>query len=654
MTRAEQLRIATVFVGFGVVVLVLFGRLVDLHLIRGEDVVAAALRQQVRTEVLPAPRGTIVDRNGEVLAADRPIYEVRAEIKLLPASTEDLSADASVAAWRANLSSAVNRSVSEIVAALTADPERPYASVEVDALRASLLGRVERSFERHLERGRARHSTFHCDILIDRQLDSYAALEMLRGLDSRRMRRSASEERGYFLWLHLTRRFQRVYPEAELLTGLVGTVVEPVRPPGSPVLKPHEDPRVGQSGLERLRVLAPRKPGSRELRVSASGRPFYEGSQEPAGPPAVLRTTIDVELARRADAELVSAVAKVTARYETPPEWGSLVLVDVETGAVLAAASYATGKDGARDPNGAFAPTKRLFEPGSIVKPIHIALGLDRGTLSWDEKIDCSAGRGRLKFANAVRTIRDEHKYGMLTPRGVIVKSSNIGAVRLGLRLGAEGLEDYLRFARFGEPTAVRLPNERSARRPPEMTGLNGAELGVWTGPSICFGYQVQVTPLQVARMFLSMLSRRARELRLIEGFEADGGFQPYRPKHELDPEYFVRQQTLDTVTEAMVGVVHEGTAEKALSELRGRRLERGDVAGKTGTSQYRGHAVRWDGKAVHGDIRTASFVGFGPAIQPRYLVVCVVQKVGAARFFGGSYAAPAAIRLLLDAMARD
>ena len=163
------------------------------------------------------------------------------------------------------------------------------------------------------------------------------------------------------------------------------------------------------------------------------------------------------------------------------------------------------------------------------------------------------------------------------------------------------------------------------------------------------FGYQLHVTTAQVARAFLSFLSGRPRELRLVDALEVDGEVH-VQSGPELDATPFLGEKAALETRRALVDVVHEGTARHALPEL-SRAIQRGEVAGKTGTSEYTGEAFRWDGSKVRGSVRTALFAGFAPVDTPRYLVVCVLQKVGAAKFYGGTYAAPAAIRLLLRAV---
>ena len=197
----------------------------------------------------------------------------------------------------------------------------------------------------------------------------------------------------------------------------------------------------------------------------------------------------------------------VAAHYGSVPEWAGLVLVDVKTGGILAAASYTAAKDGSRDRNGAFAPTQRLFPPGSVVKPLHVAMVLERGLLDWNETIDCRpgylAGSDFVRPVPARRTIRDSHQNGPLPVSQVLIQSSNIGATRIGLRLGPDGHDEYLQRYGFGAPSGAELPGELVGTVPSQIASQSVNEQYVFAGPSVLFGYQIQATILQVARAYL-------------------------------------------------------------------------------------------------------------------------------------------------------
>jgi cell division protein FtsI/penicillin-binding protein 2 len=236
----------------------------------------------------------------------------------------------------------------------------------------------------------------------------------------------------------------------------------------------------------------------------------------------------------------------------------------------------------------------------------------------------------------------------MLTPRQILVESSNVGAVQVGLRLGREGFAEYLDTYRFGQRTALGIPGESTGSLAFEdlegMMGMAQRTFWVYTAPSLSFGYETNVTPVQLLRAYLTLLSGRPRELRMYRRTAVGGRITDVPPPQT--GERFLSEDHLELLRDALRGVVSDepnATGRWLFEQLE----EAGQpmVAGKTGTSQR---------QAADGWIRTASFAGFAPVEKPRYLAVCVLQKPGAAAFWGGRYAAPAAGRLLLRALSQS
>jgi len=168
---------------------------------------------------------------------------------------------------------------------------------------------------------------------------------------------------------------------------------------------------------------------------------------------------------------------------------------------------------------------------------------------------------------------------------------------------------------------------------------------------SFSFSYEMQVTTMQIARSYLRMFRGLGAELRLVRQLEVDGELHDVPPKQDTGPHF--RPAVLDAVRRGMVDVVDndEHATGRFVHELlmkeRGLELH-GLVGGKTGTAVS--NAGTRDGKAIH--LRNASFVGFLPADKPRWLAVCVLQNDGASQFYGGRYAAPPAVKLLLECQA--
>lgn len=638
--RGERLRVMTIFVLLGCVALGLLLRIAQLQLPNSGQALAAVLKHSETDMPLPSPRGTVLDRHGSPLAYDRPVCECRAEV-VLPLRSSD-SFDV--------LAEARNHLLQDLSTALGKDPALRDDPAALRSIGRQLAWRLDRKIDLAHARLKAdgrlmRERSLTVDFLVAPSLDSEMVLAALRRLDQG----YASNRRGYRLYLHLKPKFERVYPDRRLTAGLAG-FTKFDQSAGWQVL----DQRIGVAGLERLSILEPGRPGKMSWRLDSRKRSFWKEGLILPEQPVVLHSTLDLELQREAQEQLQSAVRKVIGKYGSPPEWGAMLLVEVASGDILAAASYQAGPDGENQIYGAFAPTQCVFPPGSVVKPLHIALGLERGKLDWHQKIDCSRGY-RCRYHRASREIRDSHDSSWLTPYGVILNSSNIGAVQLGLLSGSEVLEEYVERFQLGTSTCLHFPGESVGWRPETpIPELILAEQLVWTGPSLCFGYALKTTPLQIARAYLTLISGQRRELRLVSRVSMASGIERELPIDRGEP--FLSPLSVARVKSAMVGIMNGeegGTARSLALSLRQQGVPPGLLAGKTGTSEFKGRIELPGEEAKVVEIRTASFVAFAPVDEPELLVLCVLQKAGAELFYGGSYAAPAAVRLLLTGRSR-
>ena len=538
-----------------------------------------------------------------MLAYDRMVLEVRAEVRVPSEEAQDR------AEFTAELAS-------DLAFALSTDPAL--------GTRTEIVRRLEGRIRRALA-----GSPRKIDFLVDSGIESAAVLDLLRAIDARRS----------FLFLHYNRNHVRVYPERAATAGIVGFVGEKLIDDGTsvPVYR----------GMEALLGLRPGSKGNWTVWQDARANRYWTDDLERPARPAVLECTLDLELQKAAHEELQRAVDAVTDKYESPPEWGAMCLAEVETGEVLALASF---RDGERPETAAFSPLQNLYEPGSVVKPLVFSIALRRGLLNWhQETFDCRpSGAGGWYVPNSRRLIRDEHDCGDLDPRAILVESSNIGAVQVGLRLGREGFAEYLDTYRFAQKTQLGIPGESqgwiSADRVGGVMGMPQRTFWVYTAPSLSFGYETNVTPVQLLRAYLTLLSGRPRELQLYRRTAVSGRVHDV-PKPP-EGERFLTDAQLGLLVDAMRGVVSDepnATGRWLFEELQEKGMP--VVAGKTGTSQNLAGQT-W--------IRTASFAGFAPVDKPRYLAVCVLQKPGAAAFWGGRYAAPAAGRLLLRALTQS
>jgi len=493
-----------------------------------------------RTLELPATRGKIMDRNGEVLASSLPVRAVWA----IP---EDV---------------------------LQSPPEK------ITEL-ARLLEMPESELRKKLDSDR----TF---VYLKRQveMDVVAQIEKLKigGIDTRK-------------------EYKRYYPQGEVMTHVVGfTNVEDV----------------GQEGME----LAQQKSlvgttGSRRVIKDRLGRIVEDLglSREPHdGKDLVL--SVDSKLQYIAYNSVKNAVEKFNAQA------GGAVVLDVQTGEVLAMANYPSyNPNDRRHLTGAQLRNRVItdtFEPGSTIKPVTVALGLETKRITPNTVFDTSPGR----MVVTGKTIRDTHNYGVRTVGGIIQKSSNIGVVKISQLIPPQEMWEmytklgYGQAPRFGfpGPTAGRVRPWKSWR-PIEYANM-------------AFGHGLSVSLLQMARSYM-IFARNGDiiPLSFVKVNEKPVGQQVISPKTAAE---------VRTMLESVVGP--EGTASKA--QVPGYR-----VGGKTGTAEkiVNGRYSRTD--------NIGYFVGIAPMSKPRFIIAVMVDNPRGALRTGGSVAAPTAADLAANAL---
>ncbi len=273
------------------------------------------------------------------------------------------------------------------------------------------------------------------------------------------------------------------------------------------------------------------------------------------------------------------------------------------------------------------------FEPGSIIKPIVAAIALDAAAVNRDEKIFCEHGNYYGKGFGRIGEYR--RGFGNLTVREILVESSNIGMAKIGQRLGKEKLYDGLKFFGFGKKVGIELPGEAEGllRHP-----------GQWTGYSVTripFGQEISVTAIQLVRAFC-ILANQGRLVRphLVRATVDNHGLiidaKPALPTIG----YIVKPEIAKwIVTEAMTGVVNEGTGKKA-------KLGKWQVFGKTGTAQL----AASKGGGYQEGAYIASFIAGAPVEDPRVIVLVSVRKPNVSLgkgYTGGTVAAPVAAAIL-------
>jgi cell division protein FtsI (penicillin-binding protein 3) len=351
-----------------------------------------------------------------------------------------------------------------------------------------------------------------------------------------------------------------------------------------------------------------------------SGRLIFEGTNDARALQGYdVTLSIDEGIQHVAERELDAA-------YHTyEPRGGSLAVVDPWTGEILALAS--TPGYNPNDYTDADADSRRdravtdRFEPGSVMKPFMMAGALAAGTLNPTAPIDCEHGSYEV---GGIR-VRDAEVSDILTPTQVLARSSNIGALKIGLQLGEPALyATYRRFG-FGEPTGISLPGEASGVLRPKGRPWYDAETA-----TASFGQGVSVTTLQLA-MAMGALANGGKlyEPLLVERVVDSRGTvvreEAPHVRREVVPPGVAR-----TIAEMLTAVTEPGGTAPGAA-IAGFR-----VAGKTSTAQKVDPAT---GKYSMEKF-TAAFAGFVPVDHPRVVVVVVLDEPTIGHY-GGDLAGP-------------
>ena len=302
---------------------------------------------------------------------------------------------------------------------------------------------------------------------------------------------------------------------------------------------------------------------------------------------------------------------------------GSVLIMDPNDGSILAMASAP-----AFDPNRFrdFPPAawrnrnvQDLYEPGSTFKVVTAAAGLEEGLVTPSQMVDC--GNGSITIQNITINEHDGHQYGMLSFEDVIVNSSNVGTVRVGLALGEQRFYDWIRRFGFGEKAGLPLPGEATGllRKTERWTPVSPA--------SISIGQEIGVTPLQIVRAVAAVATGgQLIEPRIVQKVVDDEGKTVYEPP-KGESRRVMSEKTAAVLNEILKNVVSRGTGEQAA-------LAEHVVAGKTGTAQKAGRGGYMPGHYV------GSFAGYVPADKPK-LVMLVVIDEPRGQHYGGTVAAP-------------
>jgi len=393
--------------------------------------------------------------------------------------------------------------------------------------------------------------------------------------------------------VYLQQEFKRYYPAGEVTSHLIGfTNVDDT----------------GQEGIELaydswLKGVA----GEKKVLKDRLGRVVRDvESIQPANPGKTLALSIDRRVQYLAYRELAAAVRTNQARS------GSLVMLDANTGEVVAVAVYPSynpnNRAGLKSEQFRNRAITDVFEPGSTLKPFTMAAALMSGMYEMDTVIQTAPGQ--LKVSNHI--IRDINNYGALDLAGIMQKSSNVGAGKIGLAIGPQPLWQLLQDVGFGVQTGSGFPGESSGVL---YSYTNWTELDL---ASISFGHSMAVTALQLAQGYSVI---------------ASGGILRPVTFQKMDTEIAGKRVLPEAVSAKLMMMLEKvvepgGTGQKANVPLY-------RVAGKTGTA----HKSTSSGYAE--DKYLSLFAGMAPVTRPQLVMVVIIDEPKGGEHFGGLVAAP-------------
>ncbi len=247
------------------------------------------------------------------------------------------------------------------------------------------------------------------------------------------------------------------------------------------------------------------------------------------------------------------------------------------------------------------------YEPGSIFKPIVAAAALDKGLAGPQDIYFCE--NGKLKIGKTYIGEASEHKFGWLTMRDIIARSSNIGAIKIAQQVGRKPFYEYIRKFGFGEKSGLSLPGESAGQLKDQKN---------WTGmslASISFGHEIAVTPIQMVSALAAIANGGNLMVpHITKALIKDGKVvEQFKPKKV---RRVISEKASLQMVEILKSVVKSGTGKTA-------GLEGFDVAGKTGTAQKYNIETQSYSKTEF----ISSFIGFAPADSPRIVILVMIDN---------------------------
>ena len=535
----------TVLALFVMAAAALVWRAVDQQILEKDFLQSEGADRYLDEVEVPAHRGLITDRRGDVLALSTPVDSIAASPRVLGTDIEQLLVLAK--------------------------------ALEMDA--EELRGKLVRYSQRHF-------------VYLKRRLPPAEAAHVM----------DVAKANG-IQGVHIEREYKRYYPAGEVFGHVMGfTDVDDM----------------GQEGLELAFDQALRGETGAKLVLRDGRRQVVDDVENIRSPRAGnhLALSIDQRLQFTAYRELKAAVRRHQAIS------GSLVLLDVQTGEVLAMVNQPSFNPNGDRSNRAGRLRNRaltdLFEPGSTLKPFTVAAALDKGSIKPDSLIDTSPGYFRIGRAQ----VKDSHNLGVIDIATVLSKSSNVGAGKIALALEKRDLWQVMDRLGFGRAAGTGFPGEAAGQ-------LN--DFRRWAQidqATLSFGYGISVSTLQLAQAYAAL----ANDGVMVPATLLKRDAPPEGQRVFSVPTAVAVRKMLESVATA------DGTAPEAA--VLGYR-----VAGKTGT-------VKKFGPQGYSDDRyLALFAGMAPAQNPRFVLAVMLNEPRAGKFYGGRVAGPVFSAVMAEAL---
>ena len=495
-------------------------------------------------------------------------------------------------------------------------------TIETSPQRGELLDRQERQLARSIQTVSLFLDPDGLDeATLDRNAQQVAQSLGMKQADLAKEFRKAHAEKRRFIWI--ARRLDADHANKIVAMNLPGihAELEPKRYYPNGPLAAHILGYVGLDGqglggVEQFyNTKIAGEPGRLFLERDANGK-SYESYEIAAKPGQTVVLTIDQSIQYQAEQVLQAAVQRSRAKS------GTVIVLDPRSGEILALANAPTF-----DPNkvAAAKPETRsnwalqnIYEPGSTFKIVAFAAALEKNLARIEERIDCQMGA----ITVAGRVIRDHTAFGSLTIPEALAKSSNVAAIKLGLRVGDPTMYDYIKRFGFGSRTGIELPGE-TAGLLRKVERWQPSSIG-----SIAIGQEIGVTPVQMVAAFGALANDGVRIApHLIREVRNAEGAVVYRAQPEQ--RRVINAEIAVALRGMLEGVTLRGTAKAA-------QLDGYSAAGKTGTAQKIDPKTRAYSATKH----VASFVGFAPVSNPQVVIIVVVDEPAGA-YHGGDVAAP-------------